>query len=81
MPVIVFGGQVHVRQGLAHGGAMHRGRLVQASAWQPIDHSRGFVQQRQQNIALVVGLRIRHRNTTRGQVFHQVQVKRQLRVV
>jgi len=75
------GDQAVVEDSFSQLGALTATMHNQASAWQPIDHSRGFVQQRQQNIALVVGLRIRHRNTTRGQVFHQVQVKRQLRVV
>ena len=69
---------MHLRQIAAHGCAMRWARLHLRLTCQSVDHGGGFVQQGEQNIALVVGLGVGHGHTALGQMLHQVQIKRQL---
>ncbi len=80
----VASGQVHARQRLPDGSAMRGCGRQLAAAAQPVHHGGGLVLQAQQDFASWSGvaghggLRLRHRDAVLRQVFHQVQVKRQL---
>ena len=87
-PIVVARRQVRARQHLPDGGAVGRARGELALAVQPVDHRRRLAVQRVQHVVLAradghagrLGLRVGHRHGVLGQVLHQVQVKRQLRV-
>ena len=66
-------GQRRAQSGTVHGLG---GEL--AFAAQFVDHGGGFAVDAVQDLAMAVGLRVGHRHTALRQVFHQVQVKRQL---
>ena len=72
--------QMHVCQGLPHGRAMGQAGLHLRFALQAVHNRSRFIKQSQQNITLAVGLRVGHCDATLGQVFHQIQIKRQLRM-
>ena len=75
---VVEPGQVHACQHLAHLRAVGRrgGQLVVAA--QLVDHGGRLAFQAVQDVALGVRGRVGHRNAALCQVFHQVQVIRQL---
>ena len=78
--VVVGPRQVHACEHFAHGGCVHSLRLQLALACQLVDDSSGFSGHGVKDIAIAVGGRVRHGNAAPGQVFHQQQIKRQLRM-
>ncbi len=76
--VVVGPGQVHARQHVTHGGAMHGLGLQLAPARQLVDHGRRFAAHGVQDVAIAVGGGVGHRNAAPCQVLHQEQIKRQL---
>ncbi len=69
---------MHLCQSLAHGVAMRGGGLKLRTTRQAVDHSGRFIRHRKQNLTFRVGLWRWHGNALIGQMFHEVQIKRQL---
>ena len=79
LAVVVLSGQMHARQHLAHGSAVHGSRGQLAFAGQAVDDGCGLAADLEQNVtAACLALRVRHGNPGLCQMLHQVEVKRQL---
>ena len=76
--VVATACQVHARQHVAHGGAMHRAGGQLALAAQLAHHGGRLAAHAVQNVAVAVGARVGHGHAAVRQVLHQVQVERQL---